>query len=172
MSVAVYIVPVFVVAILLFGLVRKVNVFDSFVSGAASGLNTAKSLLPVLVGLTFAVTVFTQSGAADVISHLLGPVFRAVGVPEELISLCIISPVSGSGSLAVFEDILSSYGPDSYVGRVASVISGSTETTFYALAVYLGTAGIKKYGALVPCALLGDIVSFITASLAVRVFMV
>lgn len=171
MKISVYVIPVAVVLILLFGFVKKVNVFDCFISGAAKGLETAKNLLPVLVGLVFAVTVFTRSGAVETVTGALAPAFRLFGIPEELIPLCIISPVSGSGSLAVFENILATYGADSYIGRVASVISGSTETTFYAIAVYLGTAGIKKHGLLVPCALVGDVVSFISAALTVRLFM-
>lgn len=84
--------------------------------------------------------------------------------------LCVLSPVSGSGSLSVYETILSQFGADSQTGRIASVIAGSTETTFYALSVYFGSQGIKKYTQVIPCALLGDAVSFIAAAMTVRLF--
>lgn len=164
------ILPIIVCGIVIFGFCKKVKVFDCFVKGAVQGLETAVSLFPVLLGLTLAVSMFTSSGASEFLSDILSPVFWIFGIPKEVISLCIISPISGSGSLSVFEQILAQYGADSYVGRVASVISGATETTFYAVSVYLGSVGIKKSGNVIPCALLGDFVSFISAGLAVRIF--
>lgn len=163
-----YILPFTVLSIILFGAVNKVNVFDCFVEGAARGIQNAVKLLPVLTGLMLAVSLFRSSGAVDICTKILSPIFSLAGIPEEVIPLCILSPISGSGSLTVFEDILTKYGPDSTAGRVASVISGATETTFYATTVYLGSVGIKKSGAVVPCALLGDVVSYISAALAVN----
>lgn len=164
------ILPIIVCSIVVFGFYKKVRVFDCFVKGATKGFETAVSLFPVLLGLTLAVGMFTSSGASDFLSEVLSPLFSIFGIPKEVISLCIISPVSGSGSLSVYEQILSQYGADSYIGRVASVISGATETTFYAVSVYLGSVGIKKSGNVIPCALVGDFVSFISAALAVRIF--
>ncbi len=166
------ILPLTVVFIVIFGFVKKINVFDCFVNGAKQGIETVISLLPVLTGLVVAISMFTSSGAVNLCTKLLSPLFSFVGIPEEVIPLCILSPVSGSGSLTVFESIINTYGPDSVAGRVASVIAGSTETTFYAVAVYLGSVGIKKSGTVIPCALLGDIVSFISASLAVKYFFI
>lgn len=165
-----FILPIVVCGVVVFGLIKKVKVFDCFSKGAVQGLETAVSLLPVLVGLTLAVSMFTASGASELLTKLLSPIFSVFGIPEEVIPLCIISPVSGSGSLTVFEQILTQYGADSYVGRVASVISGATETTFYAVTVYLGSAGIKKSGTVIPCALLGDFISFAAAAVTVRLF--
>lgn len=170
MSFAEYVLPVLIAFIIIFATVKRVDVFDCFIDGAKSGIETVLSLCPVLVGLMVAVSMFNASGGVDVCTKLLSPVFTLVGIPEEVISLCILSPVSGSGSLSVYENIINTYGPDSVCGRIASVIAGSTETTFYAVAVYLGSVGIKKSGTVVPCALLGDIVSFITASVTVKYF--
>ena len=156
--------------ILLFGMVHKVNVFDAFSEGARQGFDMFLSLLPVLTGLVLAVGLLNASGAVTVIQKIIAPVASLLGIPEEVIPMCILSPVSGSGSLSVYESILENYGPDSTVGRIASVIAGSTETTFYAVTVYLGSVGIKKTGMVIPCALVGDFVSFIAASLTVRFF--
>ena len=170
MKITSFVLPAVVCGVIIFGLVKRVKVFDCFSKGAVQGLETAVSLLPVLVGLMLAVTLFLNSGASSLISKLLSPVFSLLGVPEELIPLCVLSPVSGSGSLTVYEQLLSQYGADSYIGRTASVIAGATETTFYAVTVYLGSAGIKKSGTVIPCALIGDFVSFAMAALTVKVF--
>lgn len=172
MNFAALILPLTVVLIIVFGVIKGVDVFDCFINGAKQGIDTVISLLPVLTGLVVAIAMFNASGGINICTKLLAPVFSLVGIPEEVIPLCILSPVSGSGSLTVYESIINSCGPDSVAGRVASVIAGSTETTFYAVAVYLGSVGIKKSGTVVPCALLGDIVSFISASLAVKYFFV
>lgn len=170
MNITAFIMPAIVCAVVIFGLVKKVKVFDCFAQGAVQGLETAVSLLPVLVGLTVAVSLFISSGGSQIISKLLSPLFSFLGIPEEVIPLCILSPVSGSGSITFYEQLLNQYGADSYIGRVASVIAGATETTFYAVTVYLGSVGIKKSGTVIPCALLGDFVSFVAASLTVRLF--
>lgn len=170
MSFASFVLPATVVLIIVCGIAKGIDVFDCFRSGAKQGIDTVFSLLPVLTGLVMSISMLNSSGGLNVITKVLSPVFSFVGIPEEVIPLCILSPVSGSGSLTVYESILNSFGPDSVAGRVASVISGSTETTFYAVAVYLGSVGIKKSGAVIPCALIGDIVSFISASLAVKYF--
>lgn len=170
MSFASYVLPVTVALIVISGAVKGIDVFDYFIDGAKKGIETVLSLLPVLIGLVVSVAMLNASGGVDVCTKILAPVFTLVGIPEEVIPLCILSPVSGSGSLTVYENLINIYGPDSFAGRVASVIAGSTETTFYAVAVYLGSVGIKKSGTVVPCALLGDIVSFITASLSVKHF--
>lgn len=171
MSFASFVLPMTVALIVITGVVKGIDVFDCFIEGAKRGTETVFSLLPVLTGLVVAIAMFNASGGIDICTKLLSPVFSFVGIPEEVIPLCILSPVSGSGSLTVYENIINTHGPDSLAGRVASVIAGSTETTFYAVAVYLGSAGIKKSGAVVPCALLGDIVSFISASLTVKYFL-
>ncbi len=170
MKLTAYIMPVVVCGLVIYGIIKKVKVFDCFSQGAVQGLETAVSLLPVLVGLMLGVSMFVASGGAQVLSNLLSPVFSLIGVPEEVIPLCILSPVSGSGSLSVYEQLLSTYGADSYAGRIASVISGATETTFYAVTVYLGSVGIKKSRNVIPCALAGDFASFAAAAFTVRLF--
>ena len=160
-----YVLPFVLLLILCFGVAKKLNVFDCFIEGAKEGIATFVNLLPVLTGLVVAVSMLRASGAIDLLQKILAPVAKALGIPVEVIPLCILSPISGSGSLSMAE-----YGPDSYAGRVASVLSGATETTFYAATVYLGSVQIKKSGTVIPCALIGDIVSFVAAALTVRLF--
>lgn len=153
----------------MFGVIKKVKVFDAFTEGAKQGFDMFVSLLPVLTGLILAVSLMNASGAVDILQKLLSPVAAVLGIPKEVVPLCLMSPVSGSGSLTVYESILNTYGPDSDIGRIASVISASTETTFYAVTVYLGSVGIKKTGNVIPCALAGDLVSFAAAAFTVKV---
>jgi spore maturation protein B len=112
--------------------------------------------------------MFKASGALDVLTHALAPMSNAIQVPGELVPLAILRPVSGSGSLAIFENTLNTYGPDSFLGRVASVMQGSTETTFYTIAVYYGAINVQKTRHTVFCALIADFVGFIMSTLAVR----
>lgn len=165
-----YAVPVIIAAIVLFGLLRKVPVFDTFVAGAKEGLRTSVSILPTLIGLIMAVSMLSASGALDLLSSLLAPASRFLGLPPQVMPLALIKPFSGSGSTAVLTQIYKDCGPDSFAGRVASVMAGSTETTFYAVAVYYGSVGIKKTRHTIPAALLGDVTACILSALTVRLF--
>ena len=162
-----YILPSIVLAFLVYGLVSGVAVFDLFLEGAKEGLATAARILPSLVGLMTAVGVFKASGALDMLSHSLKPVARLLGLPPEVMPLALLRPISGSGGMAVFRDLLQSYGPDSFIGRVASVMMGSTETTFYTIAVYYGAVGVHKTRHTLPAALSADLAGFVFSSLAV-----
>ncbi len=163
-------VPCVILAIVLFGFLRKVPVFDAFVSGAKEGLRSSAAILPSLVGLILAVSMLSASGALDLLSAFLAPAAKALGLPPEVMPLVLIRPVSGSGSTAVLAQIFRDCGPDSFAGRVASVLSGSTETLFYAVAVYYGAVGIKKTRHTVPAALVGDLAVCILSALTVRLF--
>lgn len=165
-----YILIAFICGILLFAVIRKTAVFDCFLSGAKNGMKNAVSILPALVALLFAVKLLTASGAIDALTRALSPILQKIGFPAEVLPLCILSPISGSGSLSAFRNILTTYGADSYIGRVASVIAGATETTFYAVTVYYGAVGVKKIRHTIAAALCADISSFILASFFVRLF--
>ena len=149
---------------------RKVNVYETLVDGAREGLSVSVKILPSLVGLLTAVYMFRASGAMEFLGELLSPVLELVGIPPETAALLFIRPVSGGGALAVGSDLMAQYGPDSYIGRVAAVMLGSTETTFYTIAVYFGSAGIRKTRYAVPAALVADLAGFIAAAFAVRLF--
>ncbi len=163
-----YILPTIVVFIVLWGSFKGVKVFDCFIDGAKDGMKTVAKLLPPLMGLVLAVSMMRESGALEILVKALSPVAEFLGIPEEVMPLTVISPISGSGSLTVYESIMKTYGADSEAGRVASVIMGSTETTFYAITVYFGSVGINKTGYTIPCALAADLTSYICSAWAVR----
>ena len=163
-------VPLVIAAIVLFGFLRRVPVFDTFVAGAKDGLRTTVSILPTLVGLIMAVSMLSASGALDLFSSLLAPAAKFLGLPPQVMPLALIKPFSGSGSTAVLTQIYRDCGPDSFAGRVASVMAGSTETTFYAVAVYYGAVGIKKTRHTIPAALIGDLTACIFSALTVHFF--
>ncbi len=165
-----WVVPLVVAAIVLTGFLHGVPVFDTFISGAKEGLRSSIQIMPTLVGLIMAVSMLNASGALDLLSAFLAPVAHALGLPSQVMPLVLVKPVSGSGSTAVLTQIFSDCGPDSFPGRVASVLSGSTETTFYAVAVYFGSVGVKKTRHTIPAAIVGDLTACILSTLAVRLF--
>ena len=140
---------------------RRVNVYAALTRGA-------EDVIPALVGLLTAVSMFRASGAMDALARLCAPVLNLLGIPAETVPLMLVRPVSGSGALAVASDLMAAHGPDSYIGRVAAVMLGSTETTFYTIAVYFGSAGIVRTRHTVPAALAADLTGFLTAALTVR----
>ena len=161
-------VPVLLSVTAAVGLGRGVNVYDTLVDGAREGLSVSVKILPSLVGLLTAVYMFRASGAMDFLAQLTAPLLELLGVPPETAALLFIRPVSGSGALALASDLIAQYGPDSYIGRVAAVMLGSTETTFYTIAVYFGSAGIVRTRHAVPAALAADLAGFAASALAVR----
>ena len=167
-SVTNYVIPVLISMIMIMGLVKDVNVFDTFIEGAKEGFQTSIKIQPALVALMAAVATFKASGALDILTHAISPVTNFIHVPEEVLPLALLRPISGSGSLAMLETILSQHGPDSFIGRVASVIQGSTETTFYTIAVYYGAIGIKNTRHTVFSSVSADLVNLIMSCIAVR----
>ena len=165
-----YIIPSFVVLIIVYGLFRKVNVFEEFTAGAKENIFVGLEILPTLIAMITAIGMFKASGAMTLIAQLMKPVTDFLGFPQECLSLAIMKPVSGSGSLAILEAILSENSPDSFAGRVASVIAGSTETTFYTIAVYYGATRIKKTRHTLISSISADITGFIFSALTVRLF--
>lgn len=166
-----YVIPVFIAVIMVIGLAKRVDVFGEFVEGAKENLKSAFGILPALIALMTAIGMFKASGGLDVISAAVSPLTEFLGFPSECIPLAIIRPVSGSGALAVFESILSDVSPDSFAGRVASVIIGSTETTFYTVAVYYGITKVKKTRHVIASSLTADLTGFIISALTVRLLL-
>lgn len=170
-QISAYIIPLFIGIVIIAGLVKKVPVFDEFLIGAKDGFSSAINIIPAMVALVTAVSVLRSSGVLDAIASFLSPYLLKVGFPSEVLPLAFMRPISGSGALAVLDDILKNHSPDSFVGRVASVMMGSTETTFYTIAIYYGSVGIKRIGQTVPAALSADITGFITSAFFVTLFM-
>ena len=170
-SISDYIIPCVIAFILCFGLIKKVPVFDCFVEGAKEGIQVSIQILPALVALMTCVGMFKASGALDVLSDFFAPLAASVGIPKEVVPLAMLRPISGSGSLVIFENILKTHGANSLVGTVASVMQGSTETTFYTMAVYFSAAKISRTKYTLFCALAADCMSFIMSGIFVRLLL-
>ena len=170
MNLSSLVVPVLLASVAAVGLGKRVDVYSALTHGAEEGLTVLLRVIPALVGLLTAVSMFRASGAMEWLSVLCAPVLERLGIPPEATLLMLVRPVSGSGALAVGTDLMTTYGPDSYIGRVAAVMLGSTETTFYTIAVYFGSAGIHKTRHTIPAALAADLTGFIASALAVRMF--
>lgn len=162
--------PLMLAGIALYGMARRVDVYDAVIHGAGDGLSVLYRIAPPLIALLTAVAMLRASGFLELCAQWLAPVLGAIGVPPETVALLLVRPVSGSAALGVGADIISTYGPDSQIGRTAAVMMGSTETTFYTIAVYFGAAQIKKTRYAIPAALCADVVGFWAAALAVRLF--
>lgn len=167
-----FVLPIIVVGILLYSGLKGVNVFDAFLEGVKKGFSTVISIIPPLIALILCVNMLSLSGGLDVICSILSPITSLLGIPEEIIPLTILSPISGSGALGMYENILKDVGPDSFPGRCASVIMGSTETTLYAITLYYGSVGIKKSRHTLPSALCADFTSFILSPIFVTLFLI
>ena len=147
-------VPGIIAGVSCYGMAKKVDVYEALLQGAAKGLEILLRILPALVTLLTVVAMLRASGALDLAAQALGPVLEKVGIPPETVGLMVVRPISGSAALGVGSELITTYGPDSAVGRTAAVMLGSTETTFYTIAVYFGAAGIKRtrYAVPPPCA--------------------
>lgn len=164
------IVPLMVIAVGAWALHKKQDTYSCLVKGAKDGLGVVLSIAPSLVILLSAVYMLRASGLVDALAEWLSPALNFIGIPPETLSLMLLRPFSGSGALAVGTDIIRSHGPDSFAGRCAAVMLGSTETTFYVLAVYFGAKGGKKVRRAIPAALAADLCGFIMAAVTVRMF--
>ena len=162
-------VPLIMAAAALYGMARRVDVYDALVQGAGDGLGVLVKIVPPLVGLLTAVYMLRASGVLELASGVLAPVLGLLGIPAETAPLLLVRPVSGSAALGVGAELISAFGPDSLVGRTAAVMLGSTETTFYTIAVYFGAAGIVKTRYAIPAALCADLAGFMASAWAVRV---
>ena len=165
-----YLIPLLLLAASLLALRRKENTYDLLLQGGAEGLRLLLTITPALVILLTAVHMLRASGAVEILSTFLAPLFHLVGIPPETAMLVLIRPISGSAALAVGAELMAQYGPDSPVGRTVAVMLGSTETTFYTISVYFGAAGIQKTRYAVPAALFADFVGFFMAIMTVRWF--
>jgi spore maturation protein SpmB len=162
--------PLLIAALLLVGLGGRVRVYESAIAGAREGLEVAVRIVPYLVAILVAVAMFRASGALDLLISLLDPLTSLIGIPAEVLPMALLRPLSGSGAFGVMSEILTTYGPDSFVGYLASTLQGSTETTFYVLTLYCGAAGIRDVRhALIAC-LAGDLAGLLGATAACHLF--
>ncbi len=164
-------VPAMIFGIILFGLIKRVNVYDCFVEGARKGVSSLFGIIAPLAGLTVAVSMLRASGVIDIIGNLLSPLLARAGMPAETLPLALLRPVSGSASLALVGDIFRNFGADSDTGNTASVMMGSTETTFYILTVYFGAVGVKSPKGALAAALIADFTGMCAAVITSNIFL-
>jgi spore maturation protein B len=162
-TISMWAIPLVIVFIPLYAAFKKVPVYESFTEGAKEGFDTAVKIIPHLVGMMVAISVFRASGAMDAMLGLVRPFFQYIGIPSEVLPLAILRPITGAGSLAFTTDLMSQFGPDSMIGRIASTVQGSTDTTLYVLTVYFGAIGIRKSRYALKVGLLSDMAGFVAA---------
>lgn len=165
------IMPLFAALIVIFGLIKRVAVFDAFISGAKEGAKTLVSIAPSILGLVFAVSLLKSSGAVEVICDFISPLADFLGFPKEVVPMALLRPVSGSGATALLVQVFEGSGPDSFAGRVASVIAGSSETTFYAVTLYYGSIGVRNIRHTLFAAVAADLTAAVMSVITVRFFL-
>lgn len=165
---SIFIIPLMLVVFPLYGLYKRVPVYESFVEGAKEGFQVAVRIIPYLVAILFAIAMFRASGGMDFLVRVLDPVLSLIGFPAEVLPMAIVRPLTGSGSAAIVVDMINQYGEDSIFVKMAAVMFGSTETTFYVIAVYFGAINIKKTRHALAAGLTADLAAFIFAIWIVR----
>ena len=170
--ISLWFIPIFIGFVLLYGTYKKVPTYEVFVEGGKEGIKIAITIIPFLVGMLVAISIFRASGALEFFMNLIRPLMTAIGVPTEIVPLAIIRPLSGTAALGMTSDLIATYGPDSSIGRLAAVLQGSTDTTFYILTVYFGAVGIRKMGDALKVGLLADLAGIILAIVIVALVVV
>ena len=164
-------IPALLCAVTVYGLYRRVNVYDALLQGMKEGLQVCLSIFPALLTMLVCITMLRASGAIDLVSAFLAPLAEALGMPADCLPLALLRPFSGSGALAVGSDVMTRAGVDSLAGRVAAVMLGSSDTSFYTVAVYSAYLGLKNTRYALPAALCADLAAFFMSGLAVRLLM-
>ncbi len=165
------VIPLMIAAICIAGHIKKVKVYETFIEGAREGFTVAVRLIPFLVGMFVAIGIFRESGALSLLTTILAPIAKQLSMPKELLPLALIRPLSGTGALEVTIDLIRKCGPDSAIGRMASTMQASSETTLYVITVYFGAVGIKKTRHSLAAGLLADLVAFLSSVAIWRIIM-
>jgi spore maturation protein B len=168
--VSVFILPAILVGFPLYGLFKRVPVYEVFVEGAKEGFGTAVRIIPYLVAILFAIAMFRASGAMDFLVGVLNPVLSVIGFPGEVLPMAILRPLTGSGSAGLVVDMINRYGEDSIFVKMAAVMFGSSETTFYVIAVYFGAVGIRRTRHAIAAGLTADVAAALLSVWVVRLF--
>lgn len=168
-TISLWLIPIMIGFILVYGTLKKVPTYEVFVDGGKEGIKIAVSIIPFLIGMLVAITIFRESGALEFFVNLIRPGLLALGIPPEIVPLAIIRPISGTAALGMMSDIVATHGPDSFIGRLASTLQGSTDTTLYVLTVYFGAVGIRKMGDALKVGLLADAVGIVAAIFIVTI---
>ncbi|MFG6114471.1 spore maturation protein [Halobacillus sp. MO56] len=169
MSVSIWIIPAIILFILLIATYKRVPTYEKFVEGGKEGIDIAISLLPFLIGMMVSIAIFRASGAMEAIITAVEPVTSLLGMPEDILPLALVRPLSGTAALGMTSELIKTFGPDSFIGQLASVMQGSTDTTFYIITVYFGAVGIKKMGDALKVGLAADLIGIIASIIVVTI---
>lgn len=167
-AISILAIPLVLLLFLTWGFVKKVRVYEVFVEGAKEGFNVAVRIIPYLVAMLVAIGIFRASGAMELLTAVLSPLTNLIGMPAETLPMALMRPLSGSGSLGIMTELMKVHGPDSFIGILASTMYGSSETTFYVLAVYFGSVNIKNTRHAVPAGIIADVAGMLAAVGIVR----
>lgn len=163
-----YFIPIIIMIIFFIGIIKGIDIFQVFIQGATNGLKTSISIFPILLGIIAIINMLEASGCLNYMCKFLEPIFSMFHLPTDLIPLALLRPISGSGTLSFLEQIFKNHSPDSKIGLIASVLAGSSETTFYTIAIYFGAVNISKTKYVLPAALIGDFVAMIMSVISVN----
>ena len=162
-TLSIFAIPTMVLFVVVYGVIKKVKIYEAFVEGAKEGFNVGVRIMPFLVAMLVAIGIFRAGGAMDILTTILSPLTSLIGMPAETVPMAFMRPLSGSGALGVMSEIIKTHGPDSLIGRMVSVMMGSGETTFYVLAVYFGSVSVSKTRHAVPAGIIADVVGILAS---------
>ncbi|GGF09014.1 spore maturation protein B [Halobacillus andaensis] len=168
---SVWLIPAIILIILVTATIKRVPAYEVFVEGSKEGIQLAISLLPFLLGMMVSIAIFQASGAMDAVLSIFKPLMMMLGVPEQILPLAMIRPISGTAALSMTTELIRTFGPDSLIGQMASVMQGSTDTTLYIITVYFGAVGIRKMGDALKVGLLADLVGIIASIIIVIILL-
>ncbi|QSS98517.1 spore maturation protein [Pontibacillus sp. ALD_SL1] len=168
-TVSTWMIPLIILLVLVVGTIKQVPTYETFVEGGKEGIKMAVSLLPFLLGMMVAIAIFRASGAMEAIVGLFSPLLQLVGVPSDIVPLALVRPISGTAALGMTTEIIGTHGPDSFLGRLASTMQGSTDTTLYIITVYFGAVGIKRMGDALKVGLIADFIGIIASIIVVSI---
>ncbi|KGP93176.1 spore maturation protein [Pontibacillus chungwhensis BH030062] len=168
-TVSTWMIPLIILLVLVVGTVKQVPTYETFVEGGKEGIKMAVSLIPFLLGMMVAIAIFRASGAMEAVVGLFSPLLQLVGVPSDIVPLALVRPISGTAALGMTTEIIGTHGPDSFLGRLASTMQGSTDTTLYIITVYFGAVGIKRMGDALKVGLIADFIGIIASIIVVSI---
>ena len=169
-TLSVIVIPFFVIVVVFYGFIKKINIYESFLKGAEEGLKLSFTIFPSIIAMVFAINIFLDSNFIPSFLGIIEPFLRALHIPVDVMPMALLRPISGSATLAYMNDIFIKYGPDSYLGRLVSIIQGCTDTTIYVLALYFSSVGIRKTRYALPVGLFADLIGIITAFIITSIF--
>ena len=169
-TLSIIVIPLFVIIIVFYGFFKRINIYESFLKGAEEGLKLTFQIFPSIIAMVFAINIFIDSNFIPAVLGILKPVFDYVHIPIDVMPMALLRPISGSATLAYMNDIFIRYGPDSYLGRLVSILQGCTDTTVYVLALYFSSVGVRKTRYALPVGLFADFIGILAAFIITSIF--